>query len=64
MKKYDLTFPQKNIYLIEKFFEKTSINNIVGVFEILEGFNEEICNKVINKMVELNERIEFTNRGD
>ncbi len=61
MKKYDLTFPQKNIYLVENFFEKTSINNIVGVFEIKRTFDENVCKKVVNKMVEVNDRTKTTN---
>ena len=53
--KYSLTFPQKNIWLIEKFFGKSPINTIVGIFNINKEFDKHICEKAINKMVEVND---------
>ena len=53
--KYSLTFPQKNIWLVEEFFGKSPINTIVGIFRINRDFNIDCAEKAINKMVEVNE---------
>ena len=55
--KYSLTFPQKNIWLVEKFFGKSPINTIVGIFNVNKEFDEKICEKAVNKMVELNDAL-------
>jgi len=55
--KYSLTFPQKNIWLVEEFFGKSSINTIVGILNINREFNYINCEKAINKMVELNDAL-------
>ena len=55
--KYGLTFPQKNIWLVENFFGKSPINTIVGIFEIKKEFDFKICEKAINKMVEVNDAL-------
>lgn len=55
MNKYSLTFPQKNIWLVEQFFGKSAINTIVGKFKVNKGFDYDICSKAINKMLEVNE---------
>lgn len=55
--KYSLTFPQKNIWLVEKFFGKSPINTIVGIFNVNREFDVKICEKAINKMVEVNDAL-------
>ncbi|MBR5228016.1 MAG: amino acid adenylation domain-containing protein [Clostridia bacterium] len=55
--KYSLTFPQKNIWLVEEFFGSSPINTIVGIFNIKSEFNFEKCEKAVNKMVQLNEAL-------
>ncbi len=55
--KYGLTFPQKNILLVEEFFGKSPINTIVGIFEINKEFDKEVCEKAVNKMVEVNDAL-------
>jgi len=55
--KYGLTFPQKNIWLVEKFFGKSPINTIVGIFNVNKEFDKDICEKAINKMVEVNDAL-------
>lgn len=66
MNKYSLTFPQKNIWLVENFFGKSAINTIVGKFEVNKEFDYEICAKAINKMLEVNEglRLQIGTNGD
>lgn len=53
--KYNLTYPQKNIWLVDKFYGDTPINTIAGTFDISKGFNIGSCEKAINKMIEMNE---------
>ena len=53
--KYGLTFPQKNIWLVEEFFGKSPINTIVGIFKVNKEFDFQICEKAVNKMVEVND---------
>ncbi len=36
--KYSLTYPQKNIWMVEEFFGKSPINTIVGLFYVNSGF--------------------------
>jgi len=55
--KYSLTFPQKNIWLVEKFFGKSPINTIVGIFNVNKEFDKDICEKAVNKMVEVNDAL-------
>lgn len=55
--KYSLTFPQKNIWSVEKFFGKSPINTIVGIFKVNKEFDKDICEKAVNKMVELNDAL-------
>lgn len=55
--KYNLTYPQKNIWMVEEFFGKSSMNTIVGLFYINRGFNLDLCEKAVNKLVELNDAL-------
>ena len=57
--KYSLTYPQKNIWLVDKFYGDTPINTISGNLDISRGFNIESCNKAVNKMVEMNDALRF-----
>jgi len=65
MKKYDLTFPQKNIWMVENFYEAQEINIISGSFVIKKDFDIGLAEQMVNKFVELNEgmrlRIEVEN---
>ena len=54
---YKLTDPQKNIYLREKYYKGTSINNISFTYCIHKNLDIDICKKVINKIIEINEGI-------
>ena len=54
-KLYDLSFPQKNILMREQFYSNTPINNISYAFYIKDDLNLDICRKVLNKIVKVNE---------
>lgn len=60
-KKYELTIPQNNIWLVENFYNDKTINIISGTFTIKTGFDLETAKKTINKFVELNDatRLKF-----
>lgn len=66
MQNLRLTYPQQNIWLVEKTNSNLPINSIVGTIEINEGFNEEICNEAINWVIKNNDamRINIVNIGD
>ena len=51
---YELTFPQKNIWLVESYNKGTALNIIAGSVKINKGFNEEKCEVAINKVIEEN----------
>ncbi|MDF2865617.1 MAG: non-ribosomal peptide synthetase [Clostridia bacterium] len=55
--RYELTFPENNIYLVEKFNKNTSMNTIAGLLQIKSKFDEKICNKIVNKLIELNDAL-------
>ena len=52
---YELTIPQKSIWLTEQYFQNTTINNICGSLIIEENVNLNILNKAINIFVENND---------
>ena len=52
---YELTSPQKNIYMREQFYKGTSINNLTFTMYYKKGLNEKICVKALNKIIERNE---------
>lgn len=54
-KLYDLTFPQKNIWLVESFYDNSIINILAGSLVINSDFNIDIAEKTVNKFVELND---------
>ncbi|MEG2348385.1 MAG: amino acid adenylation domain-containing protein [Clostridia bacterium] len=55
--KYELTFPQKNIWLVDKVNQDTPINVIVGIINIKNGFNEKICDISINEFIKNNDGV-------
>ncbi len=57
MDKMKLSFPQKNIWLVEKFNEGTNINSIVGTIEIKNGFDTKKCNEAINEIIKNNDAL-------
>ena len=54
-KLFELSFPQKNILMREQFYSNTPINNISYAFYIKDDLNIDICRKVLNKIVKVNE---------
>ncbi len=55
--KYSLTYPQRNIWTVEEFFGKSSMNTIVGLFHVNYGFRLDLCERAVNKLVELNDAL-------
>ena len=54
---YELTNPQKNIYLREEYYPNTSINNISFTYYFEKDLNPEICVIAINKIIESNDAL-------
>ena len=54
-KKYELTNPQKNIFMLEMLNEKSRINNLLGLLRIKEQLDIDILKETINKVIELND---------
>ena len=52
---YNLTEPQKNIYLREEYYNGTAINNISFTYCINRRLDKEVCKKVINQILEIND---------
>lgn len=63
---HKLTYPQKNIWMVEKWNENTPINSIIGLVHIHKNFKAEYCQKAIEQLVEKNDamRIELTNENN
>lgn len=55
MQLYNLTYPQKNIWLMEKYNGNTPLNYILGVVEIKNGFDYKKCNDAINDVIKNND---------
>lgn len=55
MNYYNLTNPQRSIWLTEKFYQGTSINTICGYFSFNTKVNFTILKKAINEMVKTND---------
>lgn len=55
MNYYNLTNPQKSIWLTEKFYQGTSINTICGYFSFNTKVDFTILKKAINEMVKTND---------
>lgn len=63
---YNLTNPQKSIWLTEQFFKGTPIENITGCVIVLEKLNLKALQKAINLFVKSNDsfRLKFTVKDD
>jgi amino acid adenylation domain-containing protein/thioester reductase-like protein len=57
LKYYELTHPQKSIWLIEQFYPSTNINHIGGALKILQHVDFEVLNDAVNLYIEKNEEI-------
>lgn len=55
MERYELTFPQKNIWLVENFYDSKLINIISGSLVIKKDFDISKAEQTVNKFVEINE---------
>ena len=66
MKKYDLTTPQRNIWNLQRFYEKTSISNLCGAIFYEEKCCIENLKKALNKEIEVQDglRLRFCYEGD
>lgn len=54
-----LTNPQNSIWLTEKFFKGTSVNNICGYVYIKDEVNFDVLKKSINELVKTNDSMRF-----
>ena len=54
-----LTNPQNSIWLTEKYYKGTSVNNICGYVYIKDEVNFEILKKAINELVKTNDSMRF-----
>lgn len=54
-KMYNLTYPQQNILLVENFNVNSPINSIIGSIEIIGKFDEKLCRKAIDYIIEKND---------
>lgn len=52
---YDLTAPQKSIYLTEQYFKGSNINNICGTAFIEDVINFDVLKKAVNLLVKYND---------
>ena len=49
---YELTNPQKSIWLTEQYYKGTQINNIAGTLFIEEPVNFDLLKLAVNKFLE------------
>ena len=63
---YTLTNPQNSIWLTEKFYTGTSVNNICGYVYISDAVNFTTLSKAINELVKTNDgmRLKFTEENN
>lgn len=63
---YELTNPQKPIWLTEQYFTNTSVNTICGYTFITDVVNLEILRKAIYEMVKSNDgmRLKINSKND
>lgn len=65
---YDLSTPQKSIWITEQFFQNTNINNITGYFNITGKTNEKLLSTAINIFIQNNDilrsRISISSTGN
>jgi len=62
----DLTYPQKSILITEKFYQKTTVNNICGTAIISKKLNFKVLEEAINVVIKNNPsfRIKFINQNN
>ena len=53
--KYNLTFPQQNIWLEDRLYGNSKVNLITGIININKGLNIEYCKKAINNIIKSND---------
>ena len=58
-KKYELTNPQKSIYLTEQYYSGTTINNICGTSIINSTLDFELLKKAINIVIKNNDSFQI-----
>lgn len=56
---FNLTYPQKNIWLVEETNEKLPINVISGAININSRIDKKICNDALNEIIKINEALRF-----
>ena len=54
-KYYELTAPQKSIWLTEQYYKNTNINNVCGTFYSDEILDFEILKKALNTFLQSND---------
>lgn len=56
---YNLTKPQKSIWLTEEYFKNTAINNVCGTLTINQEINKELLEKAILLFISSNESLKL-----
>lgn len=54
-KKYSLTFPQQNIWLVNRLYNNSKVNLITGIININKGFDVDYCKEAINNIIKNND---------
>lgn len=54
---YSLTFPQKNIWLVEKYHKDIGINTLIGIVNIKRDFNAKTCILALNDLLKYDENM-------
>lgn len=54
-KKYSLTFPQQNIWLVNSLYNNSKVNLITGIININKGFDVDYCKEAINNIIKNND---------
>lgn len=52
---YELTFPQNNIWLIDRVYTYTSVNMITGIINLEKDFNVDFCRNAVNSIIKDND---------
>lgn len=55
--RYNLTFPQENILLMERYNKDSSVNVITGLINIDRDFDEKSCNRALNELIKANDAL-------
>ncbi len=54
---YSLTFPQKNIWLVEKYHKDIGVNTLIGIVNIKRDFNAKTCILALNDLLKYDENM-------